>query len=98
MWTEDSSGNVVKQTTVSLKNIDKVIPSDVQKTWDDNLKQYYVEYQDGSYTKKMWIEDEKSLKEKISLIKNNNLAGVASWEKGMETDNFWTFLKESLDF
>ena len=98
LWTEDSSGNVVKQTTVSLKNIDKVIPSDVQKTWDDNLKQYYVEYQDGSYTKKMWIEDEKSLKEKIDLIKNNNLAGVASWEKGMETDNFWTFLKESLDF
>lgn len=98
LWTEDSSGNVVKQTTVSLKNIDKVIPSDVQKTWDDNLKQYYVEYQDGSYTKKIWIEDEKSLKEKIDLIKNNNLAGVASWEKGMETDNFWTFLKESLDF
>ena len=74
VWTEDSSGNVVKQTTVSLKNIDKVIPSDVQKTWDDNLKQYYVEYQDGSYTKKMWIEDEKSLKEKISLIKNNNFS------------------------
>ena len=98
LWTEDSSGNVVKQTTVSLKNIDKVVPSNVQKHWDDNLKQYYVEYQDGSYTKKMWIEDEKSLKEKISLIKNNNLAGVASWEKGMETDNFWTFLKESLDF
>ncbi len=98
LWIEDSSGNVVKQTTVSLKNIDKVVPSNVQKQWDDNLKQYYVEYQDGSYTKKMWIEDEKSLKEKISLIKNNNLAGVASWEKGMETDNFWTFLKESLDF
>ena len=98
LWTEDSSGKVVKQTTVSLKNIDNVIPSNAQKQWDDNLKQYYVEYQDGSYTKKMWIEDEKSLKEKIDLIKNNNLAGVASWEKGMETDNFWTFLKESLDF
>ena len=98
LWTEDSSGKVVKQTTVSLKNIDKTIPDGVEKQWDDNLKQYYVEYQDGQYTKKMWIEDEKSLKEKISLIKNNNLAGVASWEKGMETDNFWTFLKESLDF
>ena len=98
LWTEDSSGNVVKQSTVTLKNIDKVIPSNAQKQWDDNLKQYYVEYKEGSYTKKMWIEDENSLKEKISLIKNNNLAGVASWEKGMETDNFWTFLKESLDF
>ena len=98
LWTEDSSGKVVKQTTVSLKNMYNVIPDGVEKQWDDNLKQYYVEYQDGQYTKKIWIEDEKSLKEKISLIKNNNLAGVASWEKGMETDNFWTFLKESLDF
>ena len=98
LWTEDSSGKIVKQTTVSLKNMYNVIPNGVEKQWDDNLKQYYVEYQDGQYTKKIWIEDEKSLKEKISLIKNNNLAGVASWEKGMETDNFWTFLKESLDF
>ena len=98
LWTEDSSGKVVKQTTVSLKNMYNVIPDGVEKQWDDNLKQYYVEYQDGQYTKKIWIEDEKSLTEKINLIKNNNLAGVASWEKGMETDNFWTFLKESLDF
>lgn len=98
LWTEDSSGKVVKQTTVSMKNIEKTIPEGVEKKWDDSLKQYYIEYQDGQYTKKMWIEDEKSLKEKINLINSNNLAGVASWEKGMETDNFWTFLKENLDF
>ena len=98
LWTEDSSGKVVKQTTISMKNVDKIIPSDVKKQWNDNLKQYYVEYKDGSYTKKMWIEDEESLKAKISLINNNNLGGVASWEKGMETDDFWTFLKENLDF
>lgn len=98
LWTEDSSGKVVKQSTVSMKNIDSILPSGVNKQWDDNLKQYYVEYQDGQYTKKMWIEDEKSLKEKINLINSNNLGGVVSWEKGMETDNFWTFLKENLDF
>ena len=66
-----------------MKNVDKIIPSDVKKQWNDNLKQYYVEYKDGSYTKKMWIEDEESLKAKISLINNNNLGGVASWEKFM---------------
>ena len=98
LWTEDSSGKVIKQSTVSMKNIDSILPSGVNKQWNDNLKQYYVEYQDGQYTKKMWIEDEKSLKEKINLINSNNLGGVASWEKGMETDNFWTFLKENLDF
>ena len=97
LWTEDSSGNVIKQSTVTIKNIESIIPSNVEKQWNDDLKQYYVEYQDGSYTKKMWIEDENSLKEKISLITKNNLGGVASWEKGMETDNFWTFLKQEIN-
>ena len=96
LWTEDSSGKVVKQSTVSLKNMNSIIPERANKQWNDDLKQYYVEYKDNSYTKKIWIEDEKSLKEKISLITNNNLGGVASWEKGMETDNFWEFLKREI--
>ena len=81
-----------------MKDIEKIVTSNISKQWDENLKQYYAEYKDGSYTKKIWIEDEKSLKEKISLIKENNLGGVASWAKDMETNNFWTFLKETLDF
>ncbi len=96
LWTEDSSGKVVKQSTVPLKNMNSIIPESTNKQWNDDLKQYYVEYKDNSYTKKIWIEDEKSLKEKISLITNNNLGGVASWEKGMETDNFWKFLKQEI--
>lgn len=96
LWTEDSSGNVVKQSPVSIKNIENVIPSDVKREWNDDLKQYYVEYQEDSFTKKMWIEDEKSLKEKISLIIKYKLGGVASWEKDMENENFWTFLKEEI--
>ena len=97
LWTEDSSGKVIKQIPVSIKNIENIIPNEVEKQWDEDLKQYYIEYQDGSYTKKMWIEDEKSLKEKIALITSYNLGGVASWEKGMETDNFWTFLKQEVN-
>ena len=97
LWVEDGAGNLIKQSTVTMKNIENVIPSDVNKQWNDELKQYYAEYQDGSYTKKIWIEDETSLKEKISLITKNNLGGVASWEKGMETDNFWTFLNNEIN-
>ena len=96
LWTEDSSGNIVKQSAVPIRSIESVIPEGAEKQWNDDLKQYYVEYTDGSNTKKIWIEDEKSLEEKISLINKNNLGGVASWEKGMETDNFWTFLKQNI--
>ena len=98
LWTEDSSGNIVRQSAVAMKNIDSVIPQDAERKWDEDLKQYYVEYQEDSYIKKMWIEDEESLKEKLSLITTNDLGGVASWEKDMETEDFWTFLAETLDF
>lgn len=96
LWTEDSSGKMIKQSTVSIKNVETVIPDGVKKQWKEDLKQYYVEYTEGDNTKKMWIEDETSLKAKISLIKKYDLAGVGSWEKGMENDGFWGFLKNEL--
>ena len=92
LWTEDSSGKVTKKSVVSMKDIDDTIPSNVEKKWDDKLKQYYVEYN----VKKMWIEDIKSLKEKVSLISNYKLGGIASWEKGMETDEVWDVFQDAL--
>ena len=35
-------------------------------------------------------------KEKISLTTKNNLAGIASWQKGMETDDVWAMIKQEL--
>ena len=96
LWTEDSSGKVTKKSVVSMKDIDDTIPSNVERKWDDKLKQYYVEYKDGNNVKKMWIEDIKSLKEKVSLITNYKLGGIASWEKGMETDEVWDVFQDAL--
>ena len=96
LWTEDSNGKIMRNPTVSMKDIDSVIPEGVERNWKDDVKQYYVEYEEDGNKKKMWIEDITSLKEKVSLIKNNNLAGVASWQKGMETDEFWKMLVQEL--
>lgn len=96
VWTTDGEGNVTSNT-VNMKNIDNVIPDGVEKQWDDDLKQNYVEYTDNGNKKQIWIEDIESLKAKISLIKENNLAGIASWQKGMETDDVWKMIKEELN-
>ena len=88
---------VAKSATVNMKDINKVIPEGVQPEWKDDLKQNYVEYQDKNTTKKMWIEDEKSLKEKLSLIPENNLAGVAEWAKGMEDESIWKIIKQEIN-
>ena len=96
VWTTDSSGEIVGRSTVAMKDIETTIPAGVEKTWDDDLKQNYVEYMDGNNKKQIWIEDIDSLKAKISLIKENNLAGIAAWEKDMETDEVWDMFKSEL--
>ena len=96
LWTLDSNGDVEGQTAIPMNEIDESIPSDAERKWDDELKQNYVEYVDGNLTKKIWIEDIDSLKEKISLINTYKLGGVASWELGMETDDVWSMFKQEL--
>lgn len=97
VWTTNSEGDIISNPTIAMKNIDNVIPEGTEKKWNDDLKQNYVEYSDGDNTRQIWIEDIDSLKAKVSLIKEHNLAGVASWEKDMETDEFWSMLKEELE-
>ena len=97
LWTIDNNGIVDGRTAIPMNQIDDAIPSDVERKWDDELKQNYVEYTEDGETKKMWIEDIDSLKEKVSLIKEYNLGGVASWELGMETEDVWGMLKENLN-
>ena len=97
LWTIDNNGIVDGRTAIPMNQIDDAIPSDVERKWDDELKQNYVEYKEDGETKQMWIEDIDSLKEKVSLIKEYNLGGVASWELGMETEDVWGMLKENLN-
>lgn len=96
LWTTNSNGELIGKTTVSMKNINSVIPEGTEIKWDDELKQNYAEFSDGSNTRKIWIEDIDSLKAKVSLIKENNLGGVASWQKDMETDDVWNMFKTEL--
>ena len=95
VWTTDSNEKVTSKT-VAMKDIDKVIPQGTNKIWDNDLKQNYAEYTDGGNKKQIWIEDIDSLKAKVSLITENNLAGVGAWQKGMESENVWGMLKQEL--
>ena len=60
------------------------------------LAVFVYEYTDGGNKKQIWIEDIKSLKAKISLVNENKLAGIGSWQKDMESDEVWNMIKEEL--
>ena len=93
-WTVASDGTIKDRSTVSMMNIK--IPNNVEKQWDEDLKQYYIEYASGKNTIKMWIEDGTSIKEKVALVAKYKLGGTSGWRKDMETSNVWAIIKEGL--
>lgn len=97
LWEEEEDGTA-KPEVVNMRDMFDVLPENQVATWDEELKQYYVEYEEDGKKYKMWVENEKSVGEKINLANQYNLAGIAFFEKDRETnDEFWTFVKEQLN-
>ena len=61
----------------------------VELSWDKLLGQYYGETVSGSGQQYIWMEEEDSMKLKIDLIKEFDLAGVACWKLGFEPADIW---------
>ena len=95
-WTIDSNGEIKQggRGVVSMLNIK--IPNNVEKQWDEELQQYYIEYKSGNDTIKMWIEDGTSIAAKVSLVTKYGLAGTSGWRKDMETSNVWSIINNEL--
>ena len=87
---------VDEPTTVSMKAVYSIIPEDAQIEWKEDERQNYTEYTKYGSQYKMWIEDEKSITEKLNLVLEENLAGVAFWRKGFETDEIWNVINERI--
>lgn len=94
VW-EEKNGEI-ETSTIDMKSIDEVVPESASKTWDDDLKQYYIEFVEDGATNKIWAEDEESIKAKLSLISEYKLAGAAYWEKDREPDSLWNIISETL--
>ncbi len=95
VWTENTDGKLTSNI-VNMKDINKVIPSNAQKQWLDDLKQNYVEYQEKGATKKIWIEDLDSIKAKVSLVNEYELGGVSAWAKDREDPDVWAVIANEL--
>lgn len=92
LWQE--SNGTLTSSVVNMRSV--TIPDGVEKTWDEKTKQYYIEYERNGTTYKMWIEDEESLKAKMDLINQYELAGGAFWSKDRESNTVWAIIAEEL--
>ena len=96
LW-QTQNGKTIKGTAVGMNSISSSIPSGVEKQWIEELQQHYVEYEQGAYVYKMWIEDEESFGKKLDLVNEYNLAGAGYWRKGLESESIWKVIKTKLN-
>ena len=61
----------------------------VELTWQADTAQYYGEKQTNDGAQFLWMEEERSLKEKMNVVRQNDLAGVACWKLGFEDSAAW---------
>lgn len=87
-----------KETTSSALGIykaeDWVEENNVELFWQEELGQYYGELEEKDGTMDyLWMEDARSLGLKMDQIRENDLAGVAGWKLGLETQEIWDVLQ-----
>ncbi len=83
----------VTNTALGMDAAEKILKeAGVTPKWDKKTRQNYAQWdtEDGTY--KIWLEDTQSIEEKLKLIKEHNLAGVASWCIGWEKQQIWDLI------
>lgn len=99
LWKETKVSGRVKITSEACgmdtaKNI--LQQNGAMATWDETTAQYYSEYKKGKVTYKIWLEEEKSMEQKLLAAKKRGVSGVAFWKLGFERASIWDVIEDYL--
>ncbi|MBQ0059987.1 MAG: hypothetical protein KBS83_08590, partial [Lachnospiraceae bacterium] len=92
IWKIYTEGRPDSETLGMSATSEFVSSHNMEVYWDDETCQNIAESDAGDYYLKIWIEDAASLKEKMAVVKENDIAGTAAWRLGLETPDVWEIL------
>jgi spore germination protein YaaH len=99
LWAEEEVDGEIKVSSKAygMSRGEKFLKdAGVEAKWLEDVGQYYGEYSRGNIVYKIWLEEEKSIEEKVKLVKKYDLAGVAGWKRGLEKKEVWDVLYKYL--
>lgn len=92
LWKEGADGSLSSETYAMSPAAKLIENSGTEATWDDLSGSYYVEFEKDGDTYKMWQEEDKSIEEKMKVIYDADVAGVAAWKLGLESNSVWNVI------
>lgn len=88
-----TEGTEVTDEYITLNNMaDFLQRVNITPEWDEETCQNYAEWQSGSATYQIWVEDLESLKVKLNVMSAQDIAGVAVWRLGYGTPAAWELI------
>lgn len=89
LWIEAGDGSITSKA-MGIADAKKWADNNqVELTWQADTAQCYGEKQTNDGAWFLWMEEERSLKEKMNVVRQNDLAGVACWKLGFEDSAAW---------
>lgn len=64
----------------------------VEPEWNKDIGQYYGEFEKEGARYRVWLEEDKSIEEKMKIIDESGMAGVAGWKLGLEKESIWNVI------
>lgn len=96
-YVEDAvNGNYwLNSTAVGMDLAEQALSSQgIVPTWLEDFGQYYGEYEAEGIRNRIWLEEERSVREKLSVMSEAGIGGVACWKLGLEKASVWEEIRE----
>lgn len=98
-----SRGWTITEEKISMENCTMVTQKQFVKkhginiAWDEVSGQFYGSSSVDGVTYEIWMEEATSVKEKLDVMRKYDIAGVAQWKLGLETDDVWAAIGEYIN-
>ena len=92
LWKETADGEVSSES-FSMTPAENILKeNEAEPIWDEAYGSYYAEYEKDGITYRMWQEEDKSIEEKLKVIYDADVAGIAAWKLGLEKESTWNVI------
>ena len=89
LWHTNNDGEL-SSSALGMNTAAKTVANNgATPEWSEEAGQYYAEFENSDGFYQVWLEEEASIEEKAKLLKEYNLAGIASWRLGYEKNEIW---------
>lgn len=97
LWKENQKTGEITSVAYTMKKVEEFVKKNkVDVVFDEKNKLNYARLEYKGVLYQLWIEDFKSINQRIEIIKNRNLKGFASWRKGFEKQEVWSYINQKL--